>query len=1303
MAWKRWIAICLTSAMLLTSCPFVAFANDDEEEEEMQEAIVQEEFEEAEESEENAETLGKTEAEEPEVEEEASTIKPREAEESSYQGFRIQNDVIDSGMQALRSVSSGASISLNTDKLIAEGEVMLWIRAKGNRSSDRLSVKADGKLVKSLPVYSKSGYQWHKVSLGKSLRKNITITANGSGIVVDNYILTSEKDFVAAGVSGMQSNAGGVEYYPENPRAAKLKLPTMRENNGSFYGEAEDAMLDGMSVMEVETASGGLFAHAQSGTQTDPYLRDTPNLGFRFHVDKPGTYAVWVRYFTPLSGQKSSWISIDGKDFYRLDTKMTKQWTWKNTNKVNLAAGDHIVDIRYRQAKHRIDCVIVTPDLSFTPSGLGHLPGEEVRPNLLTYEERVIPRIFLNGSQVLTNTMGEKVGDTLVLPIRAFCEKLGYNFYVTDDYGAIYKDRDYLQMIEGQSNVIINGKKVAIGAPVTRQKNEFGVDFAVVAQFLGIDYTVDENNQIYCTYEADDEITWENTEHLNNGVHIELTHSMSADYYYKCTPEDYDAVSVYYRQNGEVMWKKGYEPIYIDGALRGGFSGLREHGKYTMKMVLVKGSKVTVLYQSWQNIHEEYIYPYVPDDYQGDDPVVIKRSFDNPRLPIEKEKLRTVYDFIHHGDGLVLVPTYENISCYMDYQTEGTQCTVYYREKATEEWDEAYQLYNDKTNKQFRGSITGLTEGKTYEVKAVLSEGDSGEFVSETTMWSADVPIAKEYKLSEIYNPETNEGGLQLQYLKGSPEGWIKIKGVDGDNTIAASKNIEEAVWISNCEYVILEDLVITGGYFHGINAANNSHDIRIVNCDISNWGVPGIAAVNQNGSDGMYCDYMGNSSNPNLNSGVRISDTQNITVEKCFIHDPSGQTNCWAWAHPAGPSAISLRSAGRSVIRYNDFVGSEWYRWNDPIECYYNGHITGGAARDCDIYGNVMMNGNDDGTEMDGGQMNTRFYNNLVQAVLCGVSTIPMQVGPSYVFKNVFAFLGTENDGAGAAFKSGGALSGDQDNRNFGKRARMHAFNNTIITRGNGISNYAYKEGLYEDFNVITRNNIFGVNGTHINNAGSNENVDFNYDLLVNPTGAAVKLNAGENVEKNSIQAGEVGVVDYMNGLYTAREGGPAQDAGVDLKNFTKGYNGAKPDMGAFESGTDNTAFPIRPVVVQANRYHMMLNAGETEGTFILSLKEGTDGQKVKLRMTDFDKTWLSVADESGNTEFELKAGEPVTIKVKADIPALESYVVGANWNQGNSNKKGMAGIVIEQEDGHSILVTINYREKGNIWAKSY
>ena len=51
-------------------------------------------------------------------------------------------------------------------------------------------------------------------------------------------------------------------------------------------------------------------------------------------------------------------------------------------------------------------------------------------------------------------------------------------------------------------------------------------------------------------------------------------------------------------------------------------------------------------------------------------------------------------------------------------------------------------------------------------------------------MWEDNPPIAKEYKLSELYDPNKYDGALDLQYLQGDENGWIKIKGEDGDNTI---------------------------------------------------------------------------------------------------------------------------------------------------------------------------------------------------------------------------------------------------------------------------------------------------------------------------------------------------------------------------------------------------------------------------------------------------------------------------------------------------------------------------------------
>ena len=143
-----------------------------------------------------------------------------------------------------------------------------------------------------------------------------------------------------------------------------------------------------------------------------------------------------------------------------------------------------------------------------------------------------------------------------------------------------------------------------------------------------------------------------------------------------------------------------------------------------------------------------------------------------------------------------------------------------------EEWKKAHTPANDTKTYQFRGSIVKLEEGTEYEIKAVLYDA-AGKIVTQkvTTVKTktTDVPIAKTIKLSEIYD---GEGPLQLQNLCGTEDGWIKID-CEGQ-TIDADLNDIEAVYISECQYLIFENAVILGGRRSGISVVNFSSNIHI-------------------------------------------------------------------------------------------------------------------------------------------------------------------------------------------------------------------------------------------------------------------------------------------------------------------------------------------------------------------------------------------------------------------------------------------------------------------------------------------
>ena len=59
------------------------------------------------------------------------------------------------------------------------------------------------------------------------------------------------------------------------------------------------------------------------------------------------------------------------------------------------------------------------------------------------------------------------------------------------------------------------------------------------------------------------------------------------------------------------------------------------------------------------------------------------------------------------------------------------------------------------------------------------------------------------------------------------------------------------------------------------------------------------------------------------------------------------------------------------TVIRYNEFIGSDAHRFNDAVEGWGNFHPRGGFNQDAEIYGNFMIFCNDDNIELDVGQQN--------------------------------------------------------------------------------------------------------------------------------------------------------------------------------------------------------------------------------------------------------------------------------------------------------------------------------------------
>ncbi|HJN16457.1 MAG TPA: right-handed parallel beta-helix repeat-containing protein, partial [Armatimonadota bacterium] len=441
---------------------------------------------------------------------------------------------------------------------------------------------------------------------------------------------------------------------------------------------------------------------------------------------------------------------------------------------------------------------------------------------------------------------------------------------------------------------------------------------------------------------------------------------------------------------------------------------------------------------------------------------------------------------------------------------------VLYRRKG-DDWLKAFPPAYFEEDSMYRGSVVDLDEDTSYELK--LTDG-AGEILAQTDFatWSSDVPIAKTVVLDE-----DNFNGHLTITGSGTPEGWIRYTARQG----FALRNDREGplIELREASYVLLEGLVLRGGLQDAISVKKCEH-VRIVNCDIAGWGRIGTQRFDR---DGKF--YTKEGSAINWDSAILISKSTGTVVERCYIHDPVSTANSWYCSHPAGPQAVGIDKPQSTVLRYNDFIGSDLHRWNDAVEGAGNFHVDGGFNRDADIYGNLMCFANDDALEIDGGQTNVRVFLNKFEGCLCGVSIQGCMSSPSYVFRNLLVNMGDERGIGGQTIKT--------SSHSNGKSAVSFIFNNTCSGHSSDLS-------LPGNLRIVAKNNIF-AGTTAIRGRQRSPQSECDYNLL----------STEEEIRETHGILGGPGFVDAEAGLFTPVEASSAVGHGAEIDNFTPAVDG--------------------------------------------------------------------------------------------------------------------------------------------------
>ena len=298
----------------------------------------------------------------------------------------------------------------------------------------------------------------------------------------------------------------------------------------------------------------------------------------------------------------------------------------------------------------------------------------------------------------------------------------------------------------------------------------------------------------------------------------------------------------------------------------------------------------------------------------------------------------------------------------------------------------------------------------------------------------------------------------------------------------------------------------------------------------------------------GIFINWNGND--------LQGNDTR---VEYNEVFDPL--VNEWPWNAVKGSSmegtGIIMRGHIGAIVRGNE------------VHNYFNGIYTGvsgtagenpAVAFDADIYNNRVHHISDDSLEPEGACVNHRFRNNSVDQVFVGISLAPITFGPTWVLRSTFTNFTSK------------AIKWDRNSDGV-----VLIYHNTAWTNAPDASGMDLISPVH---NTTLRNNIFQVNGFSITErpAGStnndwNNNNWYNTRTSSNPHFKWENINydritnfcRGSGLECNGYDTAP-GFVNPGGGNFSLSPSSPNVNRAVVIPGINDNFDGAAPDVGAFE-----------------------------------------------------------------------------------------------------------------------------------------
>lgn len=539
------------------------------------------------------------------------------------------------------------------------------------------------------------------------------------------------------------------------------------------------------------------------------------------------------------------------------------------------------------------------------------------------------------------------------------------------------------------------------------------------------------------------------------------------------------------------------------------------------------------------------------------------------------------------------VSTYQSIGLTWDPAggTVDKAVTVQYRKQGTSTWKVGHPMtfdarpatakvgeFGTQYGQQYRGSLVNLSPDTTYEIELTLVGGETQTLTAQT--WAQVKPIAR------VIGVATRTTPLDVIY-SGSPAGYVVY---DCFGSTVPSINVKAS-------YVIVRQCNVKGAPQNAITLEPGRTDVIIEKNNVSGWGrIAPDAGKNMDGTprpaEQTWSFFWGEDGDSAIyctrSSGQPTIDR--IVVQNNQLHDPRSGSNSWSEprpvstnGHPYGPQAIYASQCGSNwVVRGNKIYSDSDHYFNDALGGAANFSDQGWPGADSDIYGNSISYSWDEAIEAEGANRNVRIWGNFTDKVFGSVAIAGTQIGPVYIWRNISDRSEARRAATTDGRSRGVFLKTGSRNTIFPGGGEIRVYNNTILQRApeaGQTTPLGHGDGLVESGgatgNLHSRNNILAVTqplkSSVMFTLAAPEPNTYDYDLY---NGA---LTVPQSCMAPPEEHGIKGSATYDPGVapFALATGSLGVDRGVVIPNFTDGFTGVAPDIGAHERGTSLPVFP--------------------------------------------------------------------------------------------------------------------------------